>query len=49
LIEQAKKLEPGAENIAPFKPAPNWEFSKSRGQYRDPQGNIYDLNGKPVK
>jgi spore germination cell wall hydrolase CwlJ-like protein len=32
-----------------FTPPPDWEFSKSRGQYRDPQGNIYDKNGKPVK
>ncbi len=37
------------ENTEPFKPAPNWEFSPSRKQYRDPQGNVYDANGKPVK
>lgn len=33
----------------PFRAPPNWQFSASRKQYRDPSGNIYDINGKPVK
>jgi hypothetical protein len=47
-FEQFKAPAP-AQEAAPFKPAPNWQFSPSRGQYRDPQGNVYDQNGKPVK
>lgn len=37
--------QPGAA----FAPPSNWQFSPSRKQYRDPQGNIYDMNGQPVK
>lgn len=40
----AKAGEPPA-----FKPPTDWLFSKSRNQYRDPDGKIYDLSGKPVK
>lgn len=39
------KVPPKAE----FKPPVNWQFSPSRKQYRDPQGRIYDMSGKPVK
>lgn len=31
-----------------FKPPGDWQYSPSRGQYRDPSGKVYDLNGKPV-
>lgn len=37
------------ENVAPFKPPAGWQFSPSRQQYRDPNGAIYDISGKPVK
>lgn len=31
-----------------FAPPPDWKYSPSRNQYRDPDGKIYDINGKPV-
>lgn len=34
---------------AVFKPPSDWMVNRARGQYRDPAGNLYDLNGKPVK
>lgn len=33
----------------PFRPPANWQFSASRQQFRDPDGNLYDINGKRVK
>lgn len=32
-----------------FKPPAGWQFSASRQQYRDPDGKLYDMSGKPVK
>ena len=32
-----------------FRAPPDWQFSASRQQYRDKAGNLYDMNGKPVK
>lgn len=37
---------PGAKT---FVPPNNWQFSASRNQYRDPQGNMYDVSGNKVK
>ena len=31
-----------------FTPPPNWQFSKSRNQFSDPQGKLYDMNGNPL-
>jgi hypothetical protein len=31
-----------------FVPPPNWEWSPSRRQYRDPDGHIYDASGKRI-
>lgn len=48
LTYQKDISKPGA--AAPtFTPPPNWQYSPSRQQYRDPSGKVYDVNGKAVK
>lgn len=37
------------EDAPAFKPPANWQYSASRGQYRDPDGKLYDKSGKLVK
>lgn len=45
-----KAAAAGAAPAAPaFKPPPDWQFSPSRRQYRDPQGRIHDIDGNLVK
>ncbi len=31
-----------------FTPPPDWQFSPSRQQYRDPAGKMYDIKGEPI-
>jgi hypothetical protein len=41
----------GAPAAAPgstFRPPADWQFSPSKQQYRDPEGNIYNINGNKV-
>jgi hypothetical protein len=44
--QQPQTIAPPAE--AKFTPPPNWQYSPSRQQYRDPQGNMYDIGGRPI-
>jgi hypothetical protein len=38
----------GGSSQSSFRPPGDWQYSASRGQYRDPSGNLYDLNGNRV-
>lgn len=42
---QTAPPQPGAT----FRPPLNWQFNAAKKQYRDPAGNLYDVEGKPVK
>ena len=44
-----QKYQVSMQDQLKFNPPSDWQFSVSRQQYRDPQGRIYDVNGKPVK
>jgi hypothetical protein len=43
------KINTAPPPSAAFKPPADWLVNRARGLYRDPAGNFYDLNGKPVK
>jgi hypothetical protein len=49
----APEPAPVAPTAAPgggtFTPPANWQWNPGRKQYRDPAGNLYDKDGKPVK
>ena len=44
--QQPQTIAPPAE--AEFTPPGNWQYSPSRQQYRDPQGNLYDIGGRSI-
>lgn len=48
-LAKLRGKEPVGTAAGGFTPPSDWQFSPSRKQYRDPQGNIYDQNGQPVK
>jgi hypothetical protein len=48
LTDTMKRLGAGQSAFTPPQ-GQGWQFSQSRRQYRDKNGNLYDINGQPVK
>ena len=46
---KTQQTTPQQQPVQAFMPPAGWQFSPSRKQYRDPQGNIFDISGNPVK
>jgi hypothetical protein len=47
--QQYMQQQQAAKAQASFSPPSNWQYSPSRGMYRDPAGNLYDKSGQPVR
>jgi hypothetical protein len=47
--QQYLQQSAAAKAQSSFSPPSNWQYSPSRGMYRDPQGNLYDKSGQPVR